>query len=80
MGCIEEENRYESEIQAALLDEFILHLAKLDLKCKYFNSHYYNAVSFKQSANMLSPWCEYISYVDHHYPLQILQCLPYTLD
>ena len=27
-GCTEEENWYESEIQAALMDEFFLHLEK----------------------------------------------------
>lgn len=26
LGCVQEENRYEPVIQAALLDEFILHL------------------------------------------------------
>lgn len=31
LGCIEEENWYESEIQAALLDELILHLDEIQI-------------------------------------------------
>lgn len=32
LGCTKEENRDESKIQAPLLDELILHLAKLNIQ------------------------------------------------
>lgn len=62
LGRIEEENWYESKIQAALLDEFILHLAKLYSKWKHILEVLFSDVSFekKTKAIRLSPWCECI--------------------
>lgn len=36
LGCTKEENRDESKIQAPLLDELILHLAKLKFTCQHY--------------------------------------------
>lgn len=48
LGRIEEENWYESKIQAALLDEFILHLAKLYSKWKHILEVLLSDVSFEK--------------------------------